>query len=612
MNFFEELNRRNVFKIAIAYSITSWVIAQMAALAADSFLAPEWVMKMIITILMLGFPVALVMAWAYEMTPGGLKRERDLDSSEHKRQASGKLDRTIVVALIAALAYIAYDKLVIDPKHEANLLETVQSQIAEPVSGTQETGETTEVSKQSIAVLPFVNMSDDAANEYFSEGLSEELLNLLVKIPELQVAARTSSFSFKGKDVKIAQIAKELNVSHVLEGSVRKSGNHVRITAQLIKADDGFHLWSETYDRTLDDIFVVQDEIANAVVEALKITLMGSMPETQQTDPEVYALYLQGKYFTNIKGKENLEKAVEFLEQGLAIDPDYAPLWVAIGVTYQEQRKYRFRSTEEANTLSMAAVEKALAIDSNMASAWASLAYMKRSQLDWNGARVAIEKALELEPNSTFVMGTAATLAGTFGQLERSIELFEKYLKLDPLSLSTLRALGSRYANIGRYDDALKTFNRLKAINPQFPGINFQISQVYLFKGEPETALAEIEKGPHERIYPYAKATALSTMGKEEEAQAIINKLVQDPDHILHFPMASIFAWRGENDLAFEWLEKAYQQRPGNLVFFLRNPWFKNLENDPRYLVFVEKLGLLEAWKTMPKPLDEAQQGLKK
>jgi len=609
MSFFDELKRRNVFKAALAYGITTWLIAQMADLAAESFGAPGWVMKMLITILLLGFPVALVMAWAYEMTPDGLRRESDAENEQATNKATGKLDLTIVTALVAALAYIAYDNLVVDPKREAALLE-INNQQTEALPAQTETPEqeTEETTTRSIAVLPFINMSDDASNEYFSDGLSEELLNLLVKIPELRVAARTSSFSFKGKDIKIPQIAEELGVIYILEGSVRKAGDHVRVTAQLIKADDGFHLWSETYDRTLDDIFVVQDEIANAVVEALKITLMGSMPETQQTDPEVYALYLQGKYFTNIKGKENLEKAVEFLEQGLAIDPDYAPLWVAIGVTYQEQRKYRFRSSEEANSLSMAAVEKALSIDSNLGSAWASLAYMKRTQWDWNGTRVAIEKALELEPNNTLVMGTAATLAGTFGQLERSIELFEKNLKLDPLSLSTLRALGSRYANIGRYDDALKTFNRLKAINPQFPGINFQISQVYLFKGEPETALAEIEKGPHERIYPYAKATALSTMGKEEEAQAIINKLMQDPDHILHPAMASIFAWRGENDLAFEWLEKAFQQHPVNLAFFLRSPWYKNLEDDPRYLVFVEKLGLLEAWKTMPKPEEEAQQ----
>jgi TolB-like protein len=242
LSFFNELKRRNVFRIGIAYSIVSWLIAQIADLAADAFFAPDWVMKMIITVLFLGFPVALVMAWAYELTSEGLRRESDVGHGQSSVQANAsKLDRTITIALILAVVYFSFDKFVLDPRRDAVMLESVTQQAPEASEPTSEPVPLDQSS--SIAVLPFVNMSDDAGNEYFSEGLSEELLNLLVRIPELRVAARTSSFSYKGKDTKIAQIGEELGVTHVLEGSVRKSGSQIRITAQLIKADVCFNLW---------------------------------------------------------------------------------------------------------------------------------------------------------------------------------------------------------------------------------------------------------------------------------------------------------------------------------------------------------------------------------
>jgi len=270
LSFFEELKRRNVFRVGIAYAITTWLIAQIAGLAADSFGAPDWVMKMLITILLLGFPIAMVMAWAYEMTPEGLRR--DEGDAPGDTANTSKLDRTIIITLVAALAYFAYDKFVLDPARDAALLKSAGVQVQEPI-GAVVVPEST--APPSIAVLPFVNMSDDAGNEYFADGLSEELLNILVKIPELRVSARTSSFSFKGTDATVAEIAAELGVSYVLEGSVRKAGNKVRITAQLIKANDSLNLWSENFDRTLDDIFVVQDEIASRVSRALQVTLLG-------------------------------------------------------------------------------------------------------------------------------------------------------------------------------------------------------------------------------------------------------------------------------------------------------------------------------------------------
>jgi len=609
LSFFNELKRRNVFKVAAAYVIVGWLIMQAGEVMGPALRLPEWINSALAFFLILGFPLAMFFAWAFEITPEGIKKDKDVDQDQSIANATGGiLNRTIVIALVLALAYFSVDKFILGPKRDAKLLESVQTEAVQAADITDLViAEKSAELDKSIAVLPFVNMSDDAGNEYFSDGLSEELLNLLVKIPELQVAARTSSFSFKGKDIKAPQIAQELSVIYILEGSVRKAGNQVRITAQLINAKDGFHLWSETYDRDLDDIFVVQDEIASKVVAALRITLMGEMPESQQTDPEVYSLYLQGKFFGNLKGQENLEKAIAAFKQALAIAPDYAPAWVELSVAYQDQRKYGWMTREQAFTLSMAATEKALAIDSNMAAAWASLAFLKRRQLDWSGAKAAIDKASELEPNNSLVIGTAASLAGNLGQLETSTELFERNVKLNPLSLSSLRALGIRYSTAGRYDEAIETYNRVIAINPDYPGIHLNLATTYLHKGDPETALVEVDKNPSAPSYEHLRARILSTLGNEVEAQAIIDKLLETT--ALEYPasMALTYAWRGENDLAFEWYEIGFQQDKGAMAYFLRSPWSKGLESDPRYLVLVEKLGLLEAWKSMPRPDEEAQ-----
>ncbi len=491
-----------------------------------------------------------------------------------------------------ALIYFAYDKFVLDPQRDVALVESVREQNTSAMS---------EVADRSIAVLAFANMSDDASNEYFSEGLSEELLNLLVKIPELSVAARTSSFSYKGTDTRIAQIGKELNVAYILEGSVRKSGNHVRITAQLIKADDGFHLWSETFDKDLDDIFVVQDEVAAAVVEALQIRLMGAMPTPRQTTPEVYALNLQGLYFLNLGDDENLGKAVTLLKQALALDPDYAPAWVAIAKTYQFQMRSRVLLREPGVELAKAAVERALEIDSNMAAAWAGLAYLQRSyDWDWSGAQSAIDRALRLEPNNPSVLGVAASLANTFGQMSRYVELFERIVSLDPVSLGSLRPLGTAYIKIGRYDDAIKILNRVVALNPDYPSGYPALCMAYLLNGDFANAWTASEKVTPRSLRIQRQAIIQFTMGNEAESQSLTDEYLRIMDRKFPIALAALYAWRGEKDAAFEWLETGFQQRDNALAFILTNVYLANLRSDARYPVFLEKLGLLEAWQAMP------------
>jgi TolB-like protein len=271
LSLFNELKRRNVFKVAIAYIVVAWLVLQVADVVLNNITAPGWVFKVLMLFLAIGFPFAAIFAWAFEMTPEGLKRESEVDRSQSITPQTGKkLNMMITGVLVLALGYFAYDKFVVSGQRDAALVEATTQAVTEQVATEQlaTTPEAVKETNKSIAVLPFVNMSDDASNEYFSDGLSEELLNLLAKIPELKVASRSSAFQFKGEKFDLKVVAQKLDVAHVLEGSVRKAGNQVRITAQLIKAEDGYHMWSETYDRSLDNIFAIQDEISAAVVGA--------------------------------------------------------------------------------------------------------------------------------------------------------------------------------------------------------------------------------------------------------------------------------------------------------------------------------------------------------
>lgn len=309
MSFIEELKRRNVIRVAIAYTIVAWLIAQVTELAFDSFGTPDWAIKTVLFLLIIGLPLALFFAWAFELTPEGLKREKDIDRSESDTHVTGrKFDYLIIAVLVLALGYLAADKFWHGPPQDAGLVQTA--------------------SDKSIAVLPFVNMSSDPEQEYFSDGISEELLNVLSQIPGLRVSARTSSFQFKGESPDIVDIGKKLNTGFVLEGSVRKSGPEVRITAQLIDARNGFHLWSATYDRKLENIFAVQDEISAAIVGALRAHLglqVDSAPRVQAAaSPEAHEAYLRGRYLAAQNTNSDTKKAIHEFEKALSYDADYA------------------------------------------------------------------------------------------------------------------------------------------------------------------------------------------------------------------------------------------------------------------------------------------------
>ncbi len=323
------------------------------------------------------------------------------------------------------------------------------------------------------------------------------------------------------------------------------------------------------------------------------------MPTKEVTDPEVYALYLQGLYFDNLKGKENWEKAVSAFRQALAIDAEYAPAWVGISRTYTYQTNSGLLSREKGSALALEAVQRALAIDSKMATAWAGLSYHKKYfEWDWEGSAAAIDKALQLEPNNVQVLGAAASLATTLGQSPASTVLHEQVLARDPLNLSGLNALGQDYMRNGRLDEAIETFRRLVSLNPEYPWGYSNLGMAYFLKGDAERALLEIDKNPAGVRNNFEKSLIHFTLGNHAESQILVDEFLEKSSD---FPgtTAALYAWFGDNDTAFEWLETAYQQRDGGLSYILNNVYLRNLESDPRYPVFLEKLGLLEAWKAM-------------
>jgi len=406
MSFFEELKRRNVFRVAIGYVITAWLLLQVVDLVLENIDAPSWIMQVFMLALAIGFPLAVFFAWAFVMTPDGVKLEKDVDRSQSVTRKTGqKMNRNIIIALGLVVGFLLLDRFVGMEGSGSIAPDTVELKNA---SAHEQLNLTPVSNEISVAVLPFINMSDDKQNEYFSDGISEELLNVLVRVEGLRVPSRTSSFTFKGSDKKVTEIGKELQVDHILEGSVRKAGNRIRVTAQLIDINTDTHLWSETYTRELDDIFAVQDEIAQAIVSALKVTLTGaeekSLSQHSTTNVEAYNKYLLGVHLWNQRSIESLLGATKPLLEAVELDPGFDKAWAALANAYALIPEYRAGPIKEFIPMGREAAEKALALNPDSARALTALAYIKAQyEYDITGAMTDYEKAMELEPgNNTY------------------------------------------------------------------------------------------------------------------------------------------------------------------------------------------------------------------
>ncbi len=583
MSLFNELKRRNVFKVGIAYIVVAWLVAQVLQLIFESFGTPAWVMKTVLVLLATGIPFALFFAWAFEMTPEGIKRESDVDRTQSITPQTGKKLNTVIFTLMAlAIAYFSYDKFVLSSGRDAALVEAATQTASEQVA-TQEAPAHTD---KSIAVLPFVNMSDDASNEYFSDGLSEELLNLLAKIPELRVAARTSSFSLKGKEMQIAEVGEILKVAHVLEGSVRKSGSRLRITAQLIKADDGYHLWSETFDREMDDIFVIQDEIALKVVEALKVTLFGEAPSVGETNPEAYALVLQARHFLYQRSADSLERAEALYKQAIEEVPDYAAAWTGLAAVYTEQSGNGLRPIIEGYQLAIEAAEHAIAIDPDYAPGHAARGNIALLRNDPKTAAVQLKKALQLDPANTDIIASAATLVELLGTPDKAIALLQFVIERDPVNADAHAGLGRSLRVSSRWDEAIEAYQTSLALSPARLGSHQGMGESLLMNGEPEKALEIYALEPDEEWRTKGMALAYYTLGRQDEFEATFTELRDRWGDDWPSEIAHVYNWIGDKDSAFEWLNKAVDQNEDGLNQQYYQPLLQSMHDDPRWSEF--------------------------
>ena len=463
-SFFAELKRRNVYRVGIAYVIVGWLALQALDIVVPIMRAPEWFSQLVLVLLVIGLPFALIFAWAYEMTPEGLKREKDVDRTQSVTQETGqRLNRMIIGILVLAVGILLVDKFFLDTGTPEDAAEVAVANEQLP----------TEDATPSIAVLPFANMSADENSAYFSDGLADTLLHMLAQIREIRVAARTSSFQFRDQNTDIKEIAKTLNVGTILEGSVQRAGNKVRVTAQLIEADTGYHLWSGNYDRDMDDIFAIQDEIANEVVAALKVSLLGESAERlahrETENLEAYTEYLLGVGDVAENSFGSLSKAEAHFLEAVRLDPNYALAWARLGYTYLQMEQTGAGSFDEMIDRARDAASKALAIDENLASAIAVLGNAERQLGNRELSEQLLVRAIEVGPNDTTAKLYYSRLLWGQLRVQESMAIIDELLVLDPLSADAHFQRTIALSVLGDYEGGIAQARRMIEINPNSP-----------------------------------------------------------------------------------------------------------------------------------------------
>jgi len=451
----------------------------------------------------------------------------------------------------------------------------------------------------SIAVLPFADMSPGKDQEYFSDGLAEQLIHELAKVSGLKVVGRSSAFQFQDKNEDLRDVGRKLGVANVLEGSVRREGNHVRITAELIKADDGFQLWSQTYDREIKDIFAVQDEIARSTTQVLRLKLLGGSGQpipssSQNPNSDAYQAYLQAKYFIGRgRGKEDLEKALAYADTAIKFDERYAPAWALRASVHNAMAEAELSDDTQQYREARNDAERAIVLDFNCASAYLALA---ENQLDhdwdWDAAKGFVTRAEVIEPGSTEVLRVSSNLFWVLGDLDQAIKLREQLVALDPLRADSFIDRAFLLYLAGRYKEALADLQKALDLNPHAAFANFTLGLIFLAEGMPRQALAAAEKEQSDWAKLTLQASADHALGRERDSNAALTQLVAKHAADAAFQVAEVYAFRGESDKAFQWLERAYEQRDAGLTMIKTDPLLKTLRRDARYGEFVKKMHL--------------------
>jgi TolB-like protein len=579
-NFFGELKRRHVYRVAIAYGVVAWLLIQVATQVFPFFEIPNWVVRLVVLVIVLGFPIALIIAWVFEMTPEGIKRAEDIAPNEYIPHWSARKFAALTVAIaILATGLMMFPLVRGKPTFSGQLTDA------------------SVISQKSIAVLPLLNESGDPGDEYFSDGLSEELIAALAQIKGLKVIGRASSFRFKDKKEDSKTIGEKLGVSTLLEGTVRKQGDRVRIVAELVNAADGTEVWSRTFDRELKDVFAVQTQIAEAVATSLELTLLGthdtSAKNTSTKSVEAHNAYLQGHFYFERGNLEDYRKSVGFFDQAIRLDPDYAfayaersEAWAWIGDLSSEMQK-------EAWAAATSDAEKAVAIDPQLAEAHAALGWV-RFFIEWKFAEGLgeLRRAQELSPwnpTANDLMGRVVVYLGQFQEAEK---LARQAIELDPLGYQARTSLARILFTEGKLDEAEASARKAAELQPTAAGSHRWQVFVAIQRGDGDVALREAQQEPNEGYRRFELALAHYTRGDRPAADEVLAALIAKDRDFLAYQIAEVYAWRGETDKTFEWLEVSLNNHDTGTLSLFINPFMRGLQYDPRYKSLLAKIGL--------------------
>lgn len=519
--------------------------------------------------------------WSHAAEEHAIEEDDGLPAAPSKPEGSFVQRRRWKLAIIAMLVIVAAVGL------SAYFLLARDGRNPHPVTDT------------SIAVLPFADASPAKDQEYLSDGLAQQLINDLAKVPGLKVIGRSSSFQFKGRTEDARDVGRKLAVANVLEGSVRREGNHLRITAELIKADDGFQLWSQTYDRKIKDIFAVQDEIALAATEALQVKLLGGNGQPvaanlRSANPEAYQAYLQAEYFSERgPSKEGFSKALAYTDAAIKLDAKYAPAWALRASVENMMAESGLIDPPEGFRTARDDAEQAITLDPTLASAYLALAATQiSSDWDWDAAKTSITKAMALQPGSVEVLRMRSYLTRILGNLDQAIRLYEQAVALDPLRINSYSGLGYLLYAAGRYQEAQAVLQKALDLNPQASYVHLTLGKILIAERKPQQAVVQIEKEPIEWGKFTGRALAYHALGREQDSNAALAALIAKYHATAPYQIAQVYAYRGEVDKSFEWLERAYEQRDPGLPEIKSNPLFKTLRHDPRYIALLKRMRL--------------------
>jgi serine/threonine-protein kinase len=578
---FDETRRRRLFRAVVVYVLVGLAALEGVSNLGSALNFPAWTDTFVAVFLLVGFPIVLLVGWFYDLTAAGFIRTEPVMSASDpiRNEASNGPPPMAAGARSGQLSSKAPDR-------------------------------------KSIAVLPFVDMSPDGDQEYFGDGIAEEIINALTRIDDLRVVARTSSFAFKGRDDEARVIGARLNVGSLLEGSVRRAGDHVRITAQLIDVAQGFHLWSETYDREMEDVFAIQDDVARAIVETLKAKL-GSEADTPIVKPgtddmEAYNLYLRGRYHWNRRTGSELERGIELFQQAISIDDRYALAWAGLADSYNILGWYRHLSSLEAYTKTAAAASAAVAVDDSLAEPYTSLAYARFLYgWDWSGAEDGFRAAIERNPRYAVARHFYAEYLMAMGRLDEAVDQMDQARELDPLSPTIGFGVGWAQYFMGNYDAAIEEYEKTLEHEPGFVLAPWFLGPAFVQAGEYDRAIEVCEswipkvrrKQGLRALLAYAHAVA----GRRDEALDIVRELegAADGDSVAPDHLALVYIGLGDDERAFDWLDEALNQRVWYLVYLNADPVFEPLRSDPRFDRLVTEVGLDRTPAARPLPVAE-------